>query len=174
MSASDPAAGAGSAGAVHIMRASARPWARLLGVSATLLVAGVALLLSDVVAPGALSSIVAVGVIVAFLATAASAAAMTARWRTSLQVAQGFLVVRTPLGAKAISIRDGVGFVRWLDPRSMRPVIWVVERQMLVVPVSERLHPLRVEAFALAMGMRVDDLDDPPSAQRSLGRDTPD
>jgi hypothetical protein len=62
-----------------------------------------------------------------------------------------------------IPVREGVGFVRWIDPRSMRPVIWVVDRQSLVVPVSRWLPPLRVEAFAFAVGLRVVDLDDPPS-----------
>jgi hypothetical protein len=146
------------------MRARAQPWARVLGVSATLMVAGVAALLSGAVSGGILSTIVAVGVVATFVASAASAAAMTARWRTSLQLAHGSLIVRTPLGARAIPVRDGVGFVRWIDPRSMRPVMWVVDRQALVAPVSEWLEPLRVEAFAFAVGLQVLDLDDPPSS----------
>lgn len=146
------------------MRASARPWARLLGVSATILVAGVAALLSGFVDQGILSTIVGVGVIIMFLTSAVSAAAVTARWRTSLQLARGSLIVRSPLGARAIPVREGVAFVRWIDPKSLRPVMWVVDRQALVVPVSEWLQPLRVEAFAFAVGLRVIDLDDPPSS----------
>lgn len=164
MSEGDSPSSGGDAGSVLVMRASARPWARLLGISATLLAAGVAALLSGLVDQGILSTIVAVGVIVMFLVSATSAAAVTARWRTSLQLAHGSLIVRTPIGARAIAVREGVGFVRWIDSRSLRPVIWVVDRESLVVPVSEWLQPLRVEAFAYAVGLPVIDLDDPPSS----------
>ena len=83
------------------------------------------------------------------------------------------LVLRDPLGAREVPLRAELGFVRWLDDRTHRPVLWVVERGSLVAPLSPLLSPLQLEGFALALGLPVTDLDGPPSSRGVVDPPTP-
>lgn len=148
---------------VLVVRATARPWPAWLLVSVVVLTVGSAMLVTDVVAAGALSAITATLVIAAFAVMSGCTAAITFRWRTSLRYDGANLVVRDPLGARVVVLSDNVYLSRWLDANTQKPVIWVVKNEELVAPVSPLLAPLRVEAFAIAVGVRVVDLDDPPS-----------
>lgn len=149
---------------VLVVRATARPWPAWLLASAIVLVVGSMMLVTDVVAEGIPSTITAVLVIAAFAVMSGCAAAITFRWRTSLRCDGANLVVRDPLGARVVALSDDVHLTRWLDANTQKPVIWVVRGGALVAPVSPLLAPLRVEALAIAVGVRVVDLDDPPSS----------
>jgi len=125
-------------------------------------VIGTALLLLDLVAVGIPTTVTGAVVLLAFVGAAACLAAITVRWRTSVRSDGANLVLRDPLGARVVPLHAELGFVRWLDPRTRKPVIWVAERGALVAPVSPMLSPLKLEGFALAVGLAVVDRDDPP------------
>ncbi len=148
---------------VMVVRATARPWPAWLLASAIVLVVGSMMLVTDAVAEGIPATITAVLVIAAFAVMSGCAAAITFRWRTSLRCDGANLVVRDPLGARVVALSDDVHLTRWLDANTHKPVIWVVRGGALVAPVSPLLAPLRVEALAIAVGVQVVDLDDPPS-----------
>lgn len=145
-----------------VVRATARPWPAWLLTSVIVLVGGSTMLVTDVVAPGIPSALTAVLVIAAFAVMSCCAAVITFRWRTSLRFDGANLVVRDPLGARVVALGVDVRLTRWLDAGTQKPVMWIVRGDALVAPVSPLLPPVQVEALAIAAGVPVVDLDDPP------------
>ena len=156
-----------------VVRARARGWVRWLVVLGVVVGAGTAALITDVVASGLPTAIAGAVVLVAFAGVVACVAAITVRWRTSVRSDGVNLVLRDPLGAREVPLRAELGFVRWLDGRTHRPVLWVVERGSLVAPLSPLLSPLQLEGFALALGLPVTDIDGPPSPRGTADPPTP-
>lgn len=156
-----------------VVRASARTWVRRLVVLGAVVGLGTAALLTDVVASGIPTAIAGALVLVAFAGVVACLAAITARWRTSVRSDGENLVLRDPLGARVVPMRPELGFVRWLDGRTHQPVLWLVDRESLVAPLSPLLSPLQLEGFAQALGLAVTDLDGPPSRRGTADPPTP-
>ena len=157
-----------------VVRARARRWVRWLVVLGTVVGLGTAAVITDVVASGILSTVVAALVLVAFAGVVVCLAAITVRWRTSVRSDGESLVLRDPLGARVVPLHTELGFVRWLDGRTHRPVLWLVERESLVAPLSPLLNSLQLEGFAHALGLPVTDLDGPPARRGAADPPTPD
>ncbi|MBX9470587.1 hypothetical protein [Microcella sp.] len=156
-----------------VVRAPARRWVRWLVVLGTVVSLGTAALLTDMVASGIPTSIAGALVLVAFAGVVVCLAAITVRWRTSVRSDGESLVLRDPLGARVVPLSAELGFVRWLDGRTHRPVLWLVERGSLVAPLSPLLSPLQLEGFALALGIPVTDIDGPPTRRGTADPPTP-
>lgn len=156
-----------------VVRAPARRWVRRLVVLGTVVSLGTATLLTDVVAAGIPTAITGAVVLVAFAGVVACLAAITVRWRTSVRSDGENLVLRDPLGARVVPLHAELGVVRWLEPRTHQPVLWLVERGSLVAPLSPLLSPLQLEGFARALGLPVTDLDGPPSRRGIADPPTP-
>lgn len=156
-----------------VVRASARAWVRRLVVLGAVVSLGTAVLIIDLVAPGIPSAIAGAVVLVAFAGVVVCLAAITVRWRTSVRSDGENLVLRDPLGASLVPLHDRLAFVRWLDPRTRKPVIWVVDQGALLAPISPIISPLQLEGFALALGLTVVDVDGPPSRRGTADPPTP-
>lgn len=155
--------GAEQAWPVLVVRAPARAWVWRLVVVGAVVVVGSAALIADLAAPGIATAMTGALVLVAFAGVVGCLAAITVRWRTSVRSDGANLVLRDPLGARVMPLHADLGFVRWLDERTHRPVMWVTERRGLVAPLSPMLSPLGLEGFAHAVGLSVVDVDVPPT-----------
>lgn len=146
-----------------VVRATGRTWVRSLIVLAAVVALGAAGLIADIVAPGIATAITGAVMLAAFAGVVICLAAITVRWRTSVRCDGANLVLRDPLGARVVPLHAGLGIVRWLDPRTQKPVLWVADRGALLAPLSPLLSPLKLEGFAHALGLGVVDVDGPPS-----------
>lgn len=146
-----------------VVRASARTWVRRLVVLGAVVGLGAAALITDVVAAGIPTAVTGAVVLVSFAGVVICLASVTVRWRTSVRSDGENLVLRDPLGARLVPLHAQLGFVRWLDPRTRTPVLWVADHGALIAPISPLISPLQFEGFALALGLSVVDIDGPPS-----------
>ncbi|KQV26672.1 MULTISPECIES: hypothetical protein [unclassified Microcella] len=151
---------------IAVVRAGAGPWGLRLALAAIAMVAAATGLVVGVAPPGILTGLLIAVSLGGFLLLAASAAQITTRWRTSLRSDGWSLVVRSPFAVAEHSYGHELAIGRWLDARRGRPELWVIESGRIATPIGDALDPLRVEAFALAVGVPVVDVDgDPPSAR---------
>lgn len=154
-----------------VLRASAAPWVGRLAVAAAVVVAGSAAVLLDAVPSGVPLTLVRVGVLLAFALVVASLAIITVRWRTSVRSDGSALVVRGPWGASVLPFTEGLSLGRWVDERRGRPVLWAVDHETLVAELGAQLDPVRVEAFALRVGVPVIDHEGPPPTRERVEDD---
>ena len=157
---------------VAVVRARAGRWVRRLVLAGAAVVAGSYGLIDEVVQEGIPRIVVSLLVLGAFGVMATAVAAITMRWRTSVRSDGRALVVRDPLGARVVARTDTLALGRWLDARD-KPVHWLLDAGLRVVPLSPDLSPVDLEAFAHRVQLPVLDLDAAPRPGGALGRDTP-
>ncbi|MFN3707073.1 hypothetical protein [Microcella sp.] len=159
-----------------VVRATVRPWADRLAWTLTAVLAGSALVITEVV-DGALAVVVRIGVVGAFLLMVAALAIVTVRLRTSLRSDGTAVVVRGPFGASVVPFHDSLAVGRWLDTETRRPVIWLTDHGAPIVRVPPRIDPVRIELFASRVGLEVAERDGAPPAPPEpppVARDQPD
>ncbi|GAA1701371.1 hypothetical protein GCM10009792_22040 [Microcella alkalica] len=151
---------------VAVVRAGAGAWGVRLALAAIAMTGAATGIVLGVAPPGILTGLLIAVAIGGFLLLAASAAQITTRWRTSLRSDGWSLVVRAPFAVAEHSYGHELAIGRWLDSRRGRPELWVIESGRIATPIGDALDPLRVEAFALQVGVPVLDIDgDPPSGR---------
>lgn len=155
-----------------VVRARAGRWVRRLVLAGVVVVAGSWSLIGEAAGPGIPRIIVSLLVLAAFGVMATAVAAITMRWRTSVRSDGRALVVRDPLGARVVPRTETLALGRWLDARD-KPVHWLLDAGLRVVPLSPDLSPVDLEAFAHRVQLPVLDLDGAPRPGGALGRDTP-
>lgn len=145
-----------------VVRAGAGRWGVRLAVAAIAMVAAATALVAEAAPPGILTGLVIAVALGAFLVLAASMMQITTRWRTSLRSDGWSLVVRAPFAVAVHSYGHELAIGRWIDDRRRRPEHWVIESGRIATPIGDALDPVRIEAFALAVGVPIVDLDGPP------------
>lgn len=148
-----------------VVRAGAPAWVRRLVVLSAVVTLGVAAVITDTVASGIPTAIAGGVVMGSFVGVVVCLTAITVRWRTSVRSDGENLVLRDPLGARVVPLHVDLGLVRWLEPRTLQPVLWVSDHGALIAPISPLLSPLKVEGFVIALGLIVVDVDAPPSSR---------
>lgn len=145
-----------------VVRARAGPWGLRLAVAAIAMVTAASALVAESVPPGILTGLAIAVVLGSFLVVAASMMQITTRWRTSLRSDGWSLVVRAPFAVAEHSYGHELAIGRWLDARRGRPEHWVIESGRIATPIGDALDPVRIEAFAHAVGVPVVDVDGTP------------
>lgn len=145
-----------------VVRAGAGPWGLRLALAAIAMVAAAAVLVVGAAPPGILTGLAIAVTLGSFLVVAASMMQITTRWRTSLRSDGWALVVRAPFAVAEHSYGHELAIGRWVDERRRRPEHWIIESGRIATLIGEALEPVRVEAFALAVGVPIVDLEGPP------------
>jgi hypothetical protein len=164
---------------VMAVRATAGPWGLRLVIAAAVMGGAAAGLVAQAGTTELRETVLTVLTLGGFIAFSACAAQVTTRWRTSLRSDGWSLVVRAPFAVAEHSFGHELAIGRWLDDKRRRPEHWVIESGRIATPIQDAIDPVRVEAFALVVGIPVIDIPGaPPSAVTrgdgsSLGRDTP-
>lgn len=149
-----------------VVRAGVGPWGIRLTLAAIATVTASTALVAEAAPPGILTGAAVTVVLGGFLVVAASAMQITTRWRTSLRSDGWSLVVRAPFAVAVHSYGHELAIGRWLDDRRGRPEHWVIEAGRIATPIGDTIDPVRIEGFALAIGLPVIDVDGvPPSGQ---------
>lgn len=151
---------------VAVVRAGVGPWGLRLGIAAIAMTVAATALVAGIAPPGILTGLLIAIALGGFLVLAASAAQITTRWRTSLRSDGWSLVVRGPFAVAEHSYGYELAIGRWLDPRRGRPELWVIESGRIATPIGDALDPVRVEGFALTVGVPVIDIDGAPPSGR--------
>lgn len=147
-----------------VVRAETGPWALRLALAAIAMVTASTALVAEAAPPGILTGMAIVVVLGAFLVVAASAMQITTRWRTSLRSDGWSLVVRAPFAVAVHSFAHELAIGRWLDVSRGRPEHWVIESGRIATPIGDTIDPVRIEGFALAVGVPLIDIEgEPPS-----------
>jgi hypothetical protein len=155
---------------VTAVRGTAGRWVVLLVLASAAMVAGAVLLVAEAAPDGILTALLTVVVLGGFVAFAAGAAQVTTRWRTSLRSDGWSLVVRSPFAVAEHSYAHELSIGRWLDSTRGRPEHWVIESGTITTPIGDAIDPVRVEAFAHAVGVPLVDVPgSPPSASTRVG-----
>ena len=151
---------------VAVVRAGVGPWGLRLALAAIAMTGAASGLVLGAAPPGILAGLLITVVLGAFLVLAASAAQITTRWRTSLRSDGWSLVVRSPFAVAEHSYGHELAIGRWVDARRRRPELWVIESGRIATPIGDALDPVRVEGFALAVGVPVIDIEGAPPSGR--------